>query len=287
MALRLAPVAFLHCAAGLTTVVGLIAGCNSAPAPTSPSSRPAPSPTSAPASMIVPESESWSKEEALSRLADEKVRLSAAVRLCDLAELAPLWLGMPRGNAMLGRVRVVSFGDGWAMGLSDRTDGRWLRAPILIAKDGTATQPTTEFEEETAVLQIATDPEVFPHLLTTVQRVMLFDNGPQTAIQIRDDAPVYFAIRQERGISYVGLMTDQDGTAIEASRYVWDPYDLMFAGPAANALPEPPGGRFVIDLKRSQRLNPVGGELPDKPLQNREPPPPREVIDIPDGAVSG
>lgn len=63
----------------------------------------------------------------------------------------------------------------------------------------------------------------------------------------------------------------RDATGLEVARYRWDVYENSFAGPAADKLPDPPGGRFEMDLEASEALLPVGGELPP-PMKNTEPP---------------
>lgn len=63
----------------------------------------------------------------------------------------------------------------------------------------------------------------------------------------------------------------RDETGVEVARYRWDVYEMSFAGPAADKLPDPPGGRFEMDLAASEALLPVGGELPPA-MKNTEPP---------------
>jgi hypothetical protein len=52
---------------------------------------------------------------------------------------------------------------------------------------------------------------------------------------------------------------------IEVAMYRWDPDELAFLGPANDKLPDPPGGKFELDLKASRGLIPVGGDIPDAP----------------------
>ena len=67
--------------------------------------------------------------------------------------------------------------------------------------------------------------------------------------------------------------------------YKWDPYELVFVGPAVDALPDPPGGRFHIDVAASRRLEPMGGELPEsRPIQRppaSQPQPVQDSRDLP------
>ncbi|MBI5864823.1 MAG: hypothetical protein HZB38_10000 [Planctomycetes bacterium] len=67
----------------------------------------------------------------------------------------------------------------------------------------------------------------------------------------------------------------------EAARFRWDPYESAFIGPAADKLPNPPGGRFEIDIPESKAFIPVGGDIPDAPPPVQQQPPQRRRPDRP------
>jgi hypothetical protein len=271
------------------TCVCLDAGCSNDPQPKpvapAPSSQPPPALDGPAGIRIQPESAEWTREAAVANLSDETLALSAAVRLVRLAGLTPLSLGQAGTDTVSPRVRLVRLEGAWVIGLADRHDDQRLRAPILIAEDGAIALSLSGLEEEVAVLHIASDPDVFPTVVTTPRRVIVIESKPQTAIQLAGDPPVRFELRKKDGFPYIGLLFDvaEGGRSQEVARYVWDPYELMFAGPGAENLPEPPGGVYEIDLKCSPRLNPVGGVLPDtQPVPNK--PPPMPIVNEPSDA---
>lgn len=251
-------------------VFGVLAGCGSK---TPPGGAPQSQPVAEP---VAPGSSEWSRAEACTHLDDEKLGVSAAVRLVRLAELEPLCVPGALTADHMRRLRLVSLGpERWALGLTEKRKKDMLRAPVLIAADGTITALAEGVEEELLVLYVSPDAEVFPHVATTPLRVLIVGEEVVPAIVRKAEQPVRFALRQEGGYSYVGLLAAGGRGDAEIARYIWDPYEMVFLGPAADRLPDPPGGQFQIDLKASRRLEPRGGEIPE-PEENREPPPRRD-----------
>jgi hypothetical protein len=236
-------------------------GCNASRPPASqPATRPAPP------KLIAAESEHWSREQAGAHLGDPKLGISAAVRLVRLADVSALCVPTELSDAHVARLRLVGLGtQRWALGLADAKDPHRLRAPVLVSADGEVTLIGDGVEEELAVLHVSKDADVFPHLVVLPQRVILVNDDLVTAIVLKTCENVCFDLRQERGFSYVALVLTGAAKAVEVARYRWDPYELTFLGPAVDKLPDPPGGKFQIDLEASRRLEPVGGEIPPPP----------------------
>lgn len=258
---------------GLTlalVAVTAVAGCSRKdPAGGAPQSQPV-------AEVVAPGSSEWSREEASAHLDDPKLAVSAAVRLVRLAALEPLCVPDELTAEHMRRLRLVTLGpERWALGLAEKRKKDVLRAPVLIAADGTVTVLAEGVEEELQVLHVSRDAEVFPHVATSPLRVLIVGEEVVPAIVRKAEQPVRFALRQEGGYSYVGLLAAGGRGDAEIARYIWDPYEMVFLGPAADRLPDPPGGQFQIDLKASRRLEPRGGEIPE-PEDNRELPPRRD-----------
>jgi hypothetical protein len=250
------------------------AGCNSSPPSANSKSAP-PKPT--PAAMA----EQWDVGEAVRHLNDEQFGSAAAWRLMNLADSEAGCRGGSQDDRWHYRLDVVPIDEHvWAAGLSDRPGSRLIACPVLIHRDGRVTRLLSGIEEELAVMYVSEDTDVFPHLLVLPHRVLIITGGqtgaaawaPQAAFEMRKWSGVQLVKADHNGFPYVSLRYRIDGALQEACRYVWDPYDLRFTGPAADRLPEPPGGRFEVDLRFSPRLNPVGGEIPDaEPLPDRPP----------------
>lgn len=218
--------------------------------------------------------ENWPRDEACRRLADEKLNVAAAVRLVRLAGLTPLCVPAELGAEQFKRLRLVRLGEErFALGLMDRHAGHGLRAAVLIAASGAVTPLAEGVEEELIGLHVSSDAEVFPHLATLPHRVLLIGDEITTALALGPDAPVRFELRRQGSRPYIALVLTENDK--EVTRFRWDPYEGAFLGPAADKLPEPPGGRFQLDLGASRHLVPQGGEVPE-PEENIEMPPPRE-----------
>jgi hypothetical protein len=230
---------------------------------------------------LLPESETWSCEEALAKLADEAASVSAAVRLVRLAEAAPLCLPDPLPPKLARRLRVLALSESlWALGLGT-SDESHLRSPVLIDMDGDVTLPVEGIEEELALLCRAEDAELFPHLLITPERVLMVGEELQSALVTKLPAGLSFALRCEDDYPYVVLLwrapleaSDDGGKAddqqpAEVARYTYDAYEFAFMGPLSDKLPDPPGGLFELDLEQSAALVPVGGVIPEPPKIER------------------
>lgn len=260
------------------------AGCNSEDQP---ASQPAEAPPAAASdlTLIAPQALKWSREEACAKLGDEQLGIGAAVRLVRLAKATPLCVPEELTDATVRRLRLVRLNEQRsALGLADREDERRLRAPVLIDADGGVALPAEGTEEEVIVLHVSKDPEVFPHLLMLPNRVLLVEKEIATAIVLKPEQTVRFELRRQKGYPYIGLVLARAGELVEVARYLWDPYELAFIGPAADKLPDPPGGKFRVDLQASVRLVPQGGEIPEPdPIEPDEPDEP----DWDDGWSSG
>ncbi len=260
----------------------MLAGCESNEAPEETTSAPAQIETSprqvanveppAPEpNPILPESETWSREQALEHLADETTRLSAAVRLVRLSETEPICVPDPLPDQLARRLRVAQLTESrWALGLATKTERR-LAAPLLIEAGGEITIPAEGLEQELALLCLAEDPNLYPHLLFLPDRVLIIDDRQTHALYAQSPPGLRFDLVLENDYPYVKLFrrsvkpeTDgRPGEWVELARYSWDPYELAFSGPLSDELPDPPGGLFLLDLELSEALIPVGGVLPD------------------------
>jgi len=242
------------------------------PATTQPAPKPEPDPN-----PLLPESETWSREEALAQLTDDTTRLSAAVRLIRLAEALPLCVPDPLPVKIARRLRVMALSESrWALGLVTSKEQR-LASPVLIDLTGEVTSPVEGIEEEVALLCCAEDAEIFPHLLFLPGEVFILGDELQPALVAKSPPGLRFDLLFENDYSYVALLwrtpptaTDTarestPGEPVELARYKWDPWELAFSGPLCDKLPDPPGGLFELDLELSEALIPVGGVLPEPP----------------------
>jgi len=240
-------------------------------------SPPASQPATAPAlTLLTPEWSTWSREEAVARLAEERTALSAAARLVRLGGRAALCLPEALTDATVRRLRLLRLDERrWAFGLAEVQDERAIRAPLLIADDGSVMCPADDVAEEVLVLYVSADSDLFPHVVLQPDRVVLIgEEEVEPALVLKAGAGVQFALRRERGIPYVALVRSAGPASDEIARYVWSPAALEFRGPAGGPLPDPPGGRFALDLSASGRLVPIGGDVPPpEPIRPRRPPP--------------
>jgi hypothetical protein len=226
---------------------------------------------------LLPGYQAWSREDALAKLNDEATRLSAAVRLVRLADVSPLCLPDPLPIKIARRLRVVALSEArWAVGLGVSQDRR-LASPVLIDSAGEVTLPVEGLEEEVALLCCAEDAALFPHLLLLPGQVFILADELQSALAAKSPRGLRLDLQFEGDYPYVALLwrppppsTNETpaparGSPVELARYNWDPYELAFAGPLCDQLPDPPGGLFELDLELSEALVPVGGVLPELP----------------------
>ncbi len=261
-------------AACLITLVGCDRGA--APQPAAP---PAATNGQDRLTLIVPESANWSRMDALLLLADPKLGLSAAVQLIRLARAAPLCVPPELTDQTAAQLRVLPLADGlWALGVLDRRRPDVLRAPVLIGLGGCVYTVADGPEEEAAALHVSKDADVFPHLLITPVRTWIVGAPPALALTRVHPADVGFAWGEDGGRPYVGLVLGGPAGPREVARYFWEPYELGFVGPAADVLPDPPGGQFSVGIDASPLLIPVGGVLPE-PLPIEQEPPPLRIHD--------
>ncbi len=222
----------------------------------------------------------WSRAEALARLADADGRVLAAIRLVRLAEADAACVPLRVTPAAVGVLRVLPLpGQRWALGFADRRDSRRVRLPVLITADGAVQVPVGGPAEELAVLVVSEDSERFPDLLVLPDRVLMIDEGARLtpALVLATDGPVRFDVANQDGVARVVLVGPGEQGEVVVATYDWSVYELTFLGPAADDLPEPPGGSFELDLKTSRRLEPQGGRIPP-PRKNRPPPEEHEEL---------
>jgi hypothetical protein len=256
--------AIVVAAVGLAAVAGCERGGKGSKATSAPAGRGGPSYT-----LLAPESAKWSREKAVQHLKDGKLGVSAAVRLVRLAGESPLCVPEPVSDAVVRRLRLVSLGeDVWALGIADRNDQSTLHAPVLIGLSGTVVTVADGTEEEASTLCMSGDAEVFPHLIVTPRRVLMAEIPLRPALTLASPDTIGFALRAREGLSYVALVMHGPQKWVEVASYRWGPYELDFEGPASDKLPDPPGGKFALDMEQSPLLVPRGGEIP--------PPVPRE-----------
>jgi hypothetical protein len=256
----------------LSAAALVAAGCDRGTKPPGPSTAPAASP-SPKLTLIAPESARWDRAAALQHLDEAKLAVSAAVRLVRLSDAAPLSVPTELTDATAARLRLRKLSANfWALGLGEVRDDRKLQAPVLIGLDGGVQTIAEGTDEEAAILYISSDTRVVPHILVTPARVLVLDEALQPALTLASPPEIGFQGRQREGYRYVGLMLRSETGWVEVARYTWDPYELVFEGPAADKLPDPPGGRFALDMDKSPLLIPKGGEIPEPRPRPPEPP---------------
>jgi hypothetical protein len=266
----------------------MLAACNQQPPQTSPSAGAA-NPTTKPALTVLPsEYTNWTVDKAAAKLADAATAKAAALRLIAIDGTSPACVPATLTDLTLTRFRVEFLGDRYAVGIMDLADDARIHAPLFISKGGLISRPVTDLEEELSILHISKDADLFPHVITTPRRVLLLDNLTVDAIVVKHPSAVLFRLGKRGEFSYISLVyAGDEGQRAEVGRYQWDAFSLMFQGPGCDKLPQPPGGLYELDIKRSHRLNPVGGTFPEaKPIPNRPPPssprpgqPPPEIGD--------
>lgn len=210
---------------------------------------------------VVAGSEEWTAPQAVEMLesGDARSALSAAIRLVRLAQIEHPLTSDPLTAELADEHRLVRLGDDiWAVGRSVAEEAG-LAAPLLIRPDG---RVDVIDGAPPAALYVSQDADLFPHLLVGPDTVRIVDQDVRAAITARIIEPAGFAWRREGRAAHVAIVLAGPTETVEVARYRWDPFELMFLGPAADALPDPPGGRFEIDLPRSPALVPVGGEIP-------------------------
>lgn len=181
-----------------------------------------------------------------------------------IANVAPACAPPELTDRQFDRLRAVRLDDAWfVLGLTDQTCEHRLHAPVLIAADGAVEQLTAGLDEELAVLRVSEDADVFPHLVILPDRIVAIMDRPQDAVVLEPNQPACFALRETAGFPYVALLPLKADAPREVAAYRWDPWELVFTGPLIDTLPDPPGGKFRINLKASPLLIPMGGELPD------------------------
>jgi hypothetical protein len=207
---------------------------------------------------------------------------SAAVRLARLAQIEPVCLPVSISDAAARSLRMQALDKNrWIVGRAT-PDPRVLALPVLIDATGAVMPAVDGAEEEACVAYVSRDADVFPHLLLTPLRVLLLKDATVDALCVRSLGAGRFAMRYRNDYPYVAIIVTlpqpasqaaEDAPLLpdEAARYTWDPYEESFNGPAADRLPDPPGGAFELDLKCSKALVPVGGKLPDPPKAPERP----------------
>lgn len=269
-----------HLLVGLATLT--LTGCPPAPpkppSPTPPATSQAAQ--SAPASVetakLSREWETWTREQAIGKLAQEDANAGAAIRLIQLAQLQSPLAPESVSDEHVRAISVARLSEQqFACGL--RTDNeRLLRAAVIIdATTGEVQQTEHSDAEALSLFYVSGDPEVFPNLLFLTDRVRIWGADAKDAVVLKPLTGLRFDLRMQSEYPYVALLYTQEGKTDEVTRYKWDPYELAFVGPESDKLPEPSTQNFEIDLTASKALVPVGGDIESpKPIDNEEMPRP-------------
>jgi len=210
---------------------------------------------------LAPGSEAWSGDEAVARLDAPETAVSAAIQLVRLEGYPITSLPEPLDAGTVAALKVVSVGEGqWVLGIADVRRPEQLWGPVLLGVDGAVTR----FDEDgvdPVVLRISDRPRVYASVIVSRGAVRLLERPAEVAVRLDGPDTVGFALRYRNEYPVVVLVLWADRDQVVA-QYPWDPYEEVFMGPAANALPDPPGGRFEINIKESLAFEPVGGEIP-------------------------
>jgi hypothetical protein len=220
---------------------------------------------------LAPGSDAWTRDEARARLGEREAALSAALRLVRLSNVDALCVPPTIGARWFERLRLVEVGtSSFALALADQRDERRLRAPLLFDEAGEVEQIAIGVDEELLILHLG-NTENFPHVVFTPDQVWVIEDELVPAVSLEPGYRLRFDVRMESEGEVLVLLAPGPRGEVEAARFLWSPAELAFMGPAALDLPDPPGGSFEIDLRRSERFEPVGGRMP-APREN--PPPP-------------
>lgn len=225
--------------------------------------------TEAPAgakSPLMPESPNWTREQAVAHLDDDAAAISAAVRLVELSDVETPLKGGEWSAERVNALRIAPLGeDGYVFGSVDKANENLLSGAMRINPDGQVTLVVVE-EMPGARVYASPDHDLFPSLLIGKHEVRMLSDLESEAMKVESPESAEFDMHVEDDIATLVLVVPADGATAEAARYHWDPYELTFIGPAVDKLPDPPGGKFTLDLKRCGALTPMGGELPPPPV---------------------
>lgn len=228
-----------------------------------------------PAPPLLPESHTWTREQAAERLADDNAALSAAVRLLELSDWKFEDPEAAWTHERVAAMRVMPIAeDKFVFGRSDPANEHLLIDAVFIHSDGTTESLPGETSSAMRVYA-SPDRDLFPSLLLSGRQVRLISDLSNEALLVESPESVAFDLRVRDELANIVLVFERDGVRSDVARYRWDPYELTFIGPASDKLPDPPGGKFQLDLRRSTALTPMGGEIPPPP-ENQTPPPEKD-----------
>lgn len=225
---------------------------------------PPPADAPAPPPPLLPESHNWTREQAAERLADDNAAISAAVRLLEIAGVKPAGPESEWTRERVAAMRILPIAeDVFVFGRTDPVNEHLLSDCVLIHADGTV----RALPEESAAARVYASPDrdLFPSVLLTKRQVWLFSDPSEEALLLESPDTVEFDLRLRDEIASIVLVVESNGARTDVARYRWDPYELTFIGPARDKLPDPPGGKFQLDVRRSAALTPMGGEIPPPP----------------------
>lgn len=273
----------------ISVVLAFAAGCDGPrPNPPKPAGSGAkPATPAARLTLLKPESLEWSRDQAAEFLAEDDSRMSAALRLVQLQEPEALCRPARITDDTVRKLRLVPLGpSAWTVGFVVADHPRLLRAPVVVTSAGEAWRTATGAEEETALLVLSADADVFPHVVLTPVRVVLLDPQPVTAVERKAQPHLSFAWADAGGLPYVALRIREEMAGREIARYTWDPYELQFTGPARDRLQEGREECFELILPNSKRLVPRGGIIPKPEPTESQPehdPSTRPAWELPEG----
>lgn len=217
---------------------------------------------------------SWSRDLAVRNLhEDGKVQLAAAVRLAQLADANALLAPDEITDETVKLLTLRPLDDErFLFGARRSLNHDGLRAPVIIANDGAVTPLLTGIDEELGVFYESDDVDIFPHLLVMPDRVAVLRDEAEDAILLASaNAACRFRCVDEDGSRRLELTaTAAEGEPRTVARYNWDPYELLFVGPASDYLDEAQEQTFELDTAASVLLIPQGGIIP-KPKEEPKP----------------
>ncbi len=242
-------------------------------------------PLAEPRHPIDEESHDWSLEEALANLEEPDLGLSAAVRLVRLADVHVPMLPDPLPMEAARKLRLIALSDSaYALGVRDDDNERLVRTPLLIDLEGNVSEPGDEDEDESYVLYVSRDGQVFPHLLVGRTTVLNAASPGDEQVRLKTTDSMHFEVRQENGVDYLSLIHDANGEVgeelpdgDEAAPLADDPpaAETPTSAPTTNSAARPAvsegpieAARYQWDPFESMFMGPAADKLPP-PLKGR------------------
>jgi hypothetical protein len=214
-------IASLCLAGAFCTGFACLLSCRDKPAATPPLARPnkdgEPPPRT---SLLPPESDVWTAATAAEMLSDPSLRLPAALRLIELAEVDALCCAEPLTDDRIRRLATLPLDEeSFVIGFGVAGSPNVLRAPVRVAISGDVTPFAAGAEEEIAALYLAADADLFPHVVLLPYRVILLTPAPEPAIELKTRGAARFTRETVDGLPLIMLKTADAGGWREVARY--------------------------------------------------------------------